>query len=222
VTPLQFGPTTPKLLVAAFVGATVVAGAVRAQPAGGLIGEPLAVAERNELFTFFNLAETGRQTCGGGELLGFRPTGAQFHALASVSVVTDAKGDIGAMILMLDRSFIDDPANGVFARDIAKSFLRDVSGPSPGAIVARLAAEIEAGAASSGTVIYQSGAAPAPPPGPPSAAYRVFLGGDPSFLAISGGEALGVANGSRQGHPELRLSLARPPGPDCAIGDVPG
>lgn len=220
--PWDHAPVTARTFAAALIAAAV-AGAVQAQPTSGLLGQAIAAAERNDLFTFFNLAQTGREPCGDGQLLGFRPTGAQFHALASVTVATDAKGDVEAMILMLDRGFIDDPANGVFARDIAKSFLRDVSGPSAGPVIARLADEIEGAAAGAGTVIYRSGAAPAPPPGPPSAAYQAFLGGRSTFMATSGGEALGLVNGPQDGEAVLRISLSKTgPGPACAIGKVAG
>ena len=63
--------------------AALAAGGVRAQPPGGLIGQPLAAAKSNELFTFFNLAQTASQPCGGGQALGYRPTGDRFHRLAS-------------------------------------------------------------------------------------------------------------------------------------------
>jgi hypothetical protein len=208
---------------AVLVAVVAVGGTVHAQPAGGLLGHPLAAARSNDLFTFFNLAQTASQPCGDGQALGFRPTGEQFHLLAAVDVMTDARGDVAAMTLTLDRAFINDPANGVFARDIAKSFLRDVSGSQAGASVSGLAHEIESGASSSGTVIYRSDVAPAKPNGPPSTGYQVFLGGHQSDALSADGEALTLANEQQSGIAVLRLSFSRGGAvPACAMGKVPG
>jgi hypothetical protein len=202
--------------------AVAAGGAVHAQPAGGLLGQPLAAARSSDLFTFFNLAQTARQPCGDGQAVGFRPTGEQFHLLAAVDVMTDARGDVAAMTLTLDRAFINDPTNGVFARDIAKSFLRDVSGPRAGAGVTGLAEEIESGVSSIRTLIYRSDVAPAKPNGPPSTGYRVFLGDQPSYTLSADGEALTLANEPQSGKAVLRLSFSRGGAvPACAMGKVP-
>jgi hypothetical protein len=204
------------------VVALAAGGAVQAQPAGGLLGQPLAAAQSNDLFTFFNLAQTARQPCGDGQALGFRPTGDQFHRLAAVDVTTTAGGDVAAMTLTLDRTFIDDPANGVFARDIAKSFLRDVAGSRAPASVADLAQEIESGVSSSRTVIERGGVAPAKPAGPPSTGYRVFLGDQRSYTLSVDGEALTLANARQSGRAVLRLSFSIGGAvPACAMGAVP-
>ena len=96
----------------ALFAAVALGGAVQAGPADGLIGQPLAVAQTNEFFTWFHLVQTASQPCGDGQALGFRPDGEQFRRVVAVEVMTDARGDIAVMTLMLDRAFIDDSVNG--------------------------------------------------------------------------------------------------------------
>jgi hypothetical protein len=202
-----------------------VATACTAQPglSYGLIGQPLATAKTNELFTFFNLAQTGSGPCGAGQQLEFRPTGAQFHALAAVEAVTDAHGDVAAMALILDRGFVNDPVNGIFAADIAKSFIGDVSSPQTPPPFSNLAKEIQAGAASRGMVISNTAAGATAPPGPPSAAYQVFLGQKPSAILTPNGEALGLANEQQGGKPVLTMQFSRGgAAPACAMGELGG
>jgi hypothetical protein len=209
-----------KMMMYAVVLFAAVGGAVHAQPAAGLFGQSLADAQKSGFFTWFNLAQTASQACGGGRALGFRPTGEQFHRLAAVEVVTDAHGAIAAMTLTLDRAFIEDPANGVFARDIAKSFLFDVPGSPTDANVAALAEEIEAGAPS-GTVVYRTDAAPPKPEGPPSPGYQVFLGRRASYQLIAGGEALDMINEQQDGQPVLRQSFSRAGvATACPMGEI--
>ena len=179
-------------------------GAARAAPAHALVGGPVAALGGSDLFSFFHLAQTDSHRCGGGAIQGFRSTGPRFHRLASVQVTTDAHGGIAAMTLVLDRAFIDDRANGVFAKDLAKSFLREASGAGA---AGHLAAEIEAGAAAGMTVV--SGRAPPPgPKGPPSAGFQVFLG--QGAAASVAAEGLAAANDKESGKSVLRISISRP------------
>jgi hypothetical protein len=205
----------------ALFAAVALGSAVQAGPADGLIGQPLAVAQTNEFFTWFHLVQTASQPCGGGQALGFRPDGEQFHRVVAVEVMTDARGDIAVMTLMLNRAFIGDSANGVLARDIGKSFLRDVPGSQAGAGVAALADEIEVGMLSSGTVVIHSDVSPAKPKGPPSPGYQVFLGNRESYALTIDGEALMLVNEQQQGEAVLRLSLSKDgAAPACAMGKV--
>jgi len=88
----------------------------------------------SEFFTWFHLAPVGTPIAVDGSQAwhSFRPTGSAFQALVEVDVLSEADGKIEGASLGLDRSFIDDPRNGVFARDIAKSFMAwAVRKPSP-------------------------------------------------------------------------------------------
>ena len=111
--------------------------------------------------------------------------------------------------------------NGVLARDIAKSFLRDVPGSQAGAGVAALADEIEVGMLSSGTVVIHSDVSPAKPKGPPSPGYQVFLGNRESYALTIDGEALTLVNEQQEGEAVLRLSLSKDSAaPACAMDKV--
>jgi hypothetical protein len=122
---------------------------------------------------------------------------------------------------VLDRAFIDDPVNGVFASDIAKSFLRDVPESRTQAGIAALADEIETGMSSSATVVLRSDAAPPRAKGPPSPGYQVYLGARPSHALTADGDALTLANELQEGKPVLRLSLSRAgAAPMCVMGKI--
>lgn len=206
-------------LVMALLAIFAAGSPASAVAAGGFIGQPLASVEMSGFFTWFNLAATGKQACGGGEVSGFRPTGAQFHALAAVQALTDAKGKVVGMALILDRGFIDDPANGVFARDIAKSFLGDAPGAGFKA-AGDLATEIEAHMGEGANVIMRADAAPAPP-GPPSPGYLAFLGQRPDFSAGGAGLGLAMVNQVVGGAPRLKVSVfAASADPACLSGVV--
>jgi hypothetical protein len=129
--------------------------------APGMIGVNLAAVQQgSDFFKFFHLAPTGPANAPG--VVDFRPTG-QFAALVDVAVTVDGADRITAITLTLARSFIDDPANGVFARDIAKSFLLGAPPPADSQQVRALASDIF----SSGTVRGYT---------PQTPAYTVFAG----------------------------------------------
>jgi hypothetical protein len=191
----------------ALVAALSLVGGARAE-GDGLVGQPLAAAKASELFTWFHMEQTGERPCGGGRFIGFRPSGEQFRPLASIGVATDARGVVAAMTLTLDRGFIDDPANGVFARDIAKSFLRGAAGSKAPAPIATLADELEAGMASGAIRLHPGAGGPADRSGPPSAGGQVFLGLRPAYALEIGGPALTLANGRQGVAAVLRITLS--------------
>lgn len=122
----------------------LVLAAPGAAAAAGLVGAGLAEAEKtSDFFTFFHLTPTGPADARG--VTAFRPSGPDFQALVLVTTTTDKAGRITAISLTIRRSFIDDPANGVFARDIAKSFLGDASQPADAASLKPLIDAIQSG-----------------------------------------------------------------------------
>jgi len=138
--------------------------ASRAIAPGGLIGAELASARQSsDLFTFFHLTPTGPANARG--VTDFRPSGPDFAQLADVAVTVDARGRITAMSLTLARSFIDSPTNGVFARDLAKSFLQAAPPPADAQQVSPLTNDI----------IGTQGTSAAPYT-PSTEAYAVFAG----------------------------------------------
>jgi hypothetical protein len=186
---------------AAFIAATLAScifalPAACADNAAAQVTMPLNLQteQGSEFFSWFHLAPVGTPTTVGGSQAwhGFRPTGSAFQALVEVDVLSEADGKIEAASLGLDRSFIDDPRNAVFARDIAKSFLAwAIRKPSPqiSALIANLADLSSAG----GTIIMR-GPAPQPPPPDTTGGYRVYLGREPRASFAGDDTRLAFAN----------------------------
>jgi hypothetical protein len=90
----------------------------------GALGERINDAKRTDLFTWFHLEQTeSAKNSAGHEVTTFRSSG-QFRALASLDLTTDNSGRLLAADLRLLRSFVNDQANTVFARDFANSLIR--------------------------------------------------------------------------------------------------
>ena len=92
----------------------------------GLIGTDLARARsQSDYFRFFNLEQIGpaQPLAKAGQILSFKPSGSDFRQLATVYVETDSTGLISALRVVIARSFIDNPQNSAFARDLIKSSL---------------------------------------------------------------------------------------------------
>jgi hypothetical protein len=163
---------------------------------------------RSDLYGFFNFAQTVNQPCPGGSAGGLRPTGAAFHKLAAIAVALDGQDRITAISLSLDRAFVDAPGQGVFARDVAKSFIRDVAGPAPDPRIGALADEIESGLPPKTTLVPLHGAQPSPQQGPASPCYRVFLGTGASCAIAADGEILTLQDGRPEGDAVVRITFA--------------
>jgi hypothetical protein len=109
-----------------------------------MIGADLNKVQRTrDFFIFFHLVPTGPANAQG--VTTFRPSGERFHDLVWLSVTTDRDARITAMTLMIRRSFIDDPKNGIFARDIVKSFIRDAPPKADANQLEALAHDIQPG-----------------------------------------------------------------------------
>jgi hypothetical protein len=130
----------------------------------------------SDFFRFFHLEPTGTTAAAGGSLTwhSFRPSGPAFHSLVEVDVLAGGDGAISAASIGLERSFINDPRNAVFARDIAKSFLAWTI-RSPSLPIGNLIANIADLSRAGGTVIMR-GPHPRPPPPDTTGAYDVYRG----------------------------------------------
>jgi hypothetical protein len=158
--------------------------------AAGLIGSDLAEARKtSDFFTFFHLTPTAPADAHG--VTAFRPSGPEFRDLVLVTATTDKQGRITAMTLMIRRSFIDDPVNGVFARDIAKSFLGDAPSPADAALLKPLIDAIQSGTRDL-----------------VSPEYAIFVGGfDASIDHPLAGEDLRVAPTTDDGQAAVLFSI---------------
>jgi hypothetical protein len=166
-------------IAAALVPCILARSAASADTAAEVTSMPLNLqTERgSDFFTFFHLTEVGNPTMLGASQAwhSFRPSGQALHDLAELDVLVGSDGAISAAVLGLDRSFIDDSRNGVFARDIAKSFLIwAIRKPLPqiNSLIANLG-DLSGG---SGTVIIMRGPAPERPPPDLTGGYGVYLG----------------------------------------------
>ncbi|HEY6420266.1 MAG TPA: hypothetical protein VIX59_14815 [Candidatus Binataceae bacterium] len=159
----------------ALIGIGAQAAAV--EPIGGFLNQPLAEVQKSGFFTWFNLAETRREpAAGGGNKIDFQPTGDKFHDLALVVVTVNSAMAIQRMDLVLKRSFIASPTSGVFASDIAKSFIAGAPPRDDGEALSTLANEIQYRAKSSQQIIVGPGYSPPALPDPPTAAYEAYVG----------------------------------------------
>lgn len=141
----------------------------------------MADARASELFAWFHLEPAERPDR-------FRPGGAAFHDLAALDVRADGHGRVTGLTLRLARRFIDDPRNGVFARDIMKSFLRAAIPPDALATIPTLPdalAAIEDLSQSAGMPIVR-GAAPWEHRVPArTLPYDVYVGSEADWSATS-------------------------------------
>jgi hypothetical protein len=141
----------------------------------GSLGDRLDDARKTDLFTWFHLEQTGAaQNSEGYQVLTFKPVSPQFRPLVSLDVTTNDAGRLLAMDLTLLRSFIDDRKIMVFARDLAKSFLRSATPKRDEVWIAPLANQIEFDI--HGTTVLNLRKPDATLPSHPTDDYLVFLG----------------------------------------------
>ncbi len=86
----------------------------------GLVGMRRDEAALTGFFQWFHLEPAARPDA---RTTLFKPSGASFRELVTITVRTDEAARIAAIELVIARSFIEDPRQGMFAADIAKSFL---------------------------------------------------------------------------------------------------
>jgi hypothetical protein len=146
----------------------------------------------SDFFGFFHLEPTGTMAAGAQTWHSYRPSGSAFHALVEVDILAGTNGAIRAASIGLDRAFINNPRNAVFARDIAKSFLAwAIRNPPPP--IGNLIANIADLSAAGGTIIIRS-PAPKPPPPDTTGGYAVYLGRAQRAHFVEAGLALTFTN----------------------------
>jgi hypothetical protein len=109
--------------------------------ASGLLGTGLASARANsDYFQFFNLSPATDLQASSGEQV-FKP-GGDFRQLVTIYVKTNAQQIITGIRAVVARSFIEDPVNGVYARDFVNSTLRSAGNTGDAAKLEELITEI--------------------------------------------------------------------------------
>jgi hypothetical protein len=162
-----------------------------------LLGQELLQARDTWFFQWFHLQRQTARREGDGGLIRFVPQGGAFRNKVALDLAVDAGGAISSMTLGLDRTFVDDPDDGPYARDIAQAFLRAALPPADAALARALADEIA-------TV------EPAAEGPQPSEAYLVFLGQAAEHTLESDyGALVTVANLGMDGTDWLLISVSR-------------
>lgn len=93
----------------------------------GSFGATPGALTATDFYRWFHLEQTEMiRTEDGGTTATYRSTG-QFRELAAIHIVAGADGWTDALSLQVARSFVDDPREGVFARDLVASFIREAA-----------------------------------------------------------------------------------------------
>ena len=177
------------------------------RPAVGFIGMTLDEARRTHFFQWFNLAPAGASE---GPAV-FKPSGANFRDLVTVSARTDADERIRMIDLVIARSFIEDPRQGMFAADIAKSFLEAALGPEDRASMQHLIDTIACGGSYAVPILAASAPGrPAPEIVRNSAPHLVWLDKNSHWRRPSSAALLEVQNVMAGGVKAVRLAVSAP------------
>ena len=199
------------LAIVSAIGAMLgIAGRAAAAPAeGGFLNQPLAEVQKSGFFTWFHLGETRRETeSNGTQKIVFQPTGEKFHDLAIVTVTINSQSLIQRIELVLKRSFVSSPGNGIFAADIAKSFVLSAPPESDTEKVSMLANEIQYRARSSQTMIVGPSYKAPNLPDPPTRAYQTYAGQRASDSKKLNHSMFEIDNEQPPGGDHLRMSFA--------------
>jgi hypothetical protein len=172
-------------------------------------GETLEQAKQTGFFQWFMLEQTGVAAVNGGKEFLYQPSGERFHDLARVKVTTDGRGRIVAVELALQRGFVDSSSVGIYARDIAKSFLQSGVDPQDTETITKLVGEIDQLKGSSAPVIVHHDAVKPSPAGAPSEGYQVYLGKRDAFqVALPHGQTLDMENRPAEKKPSANQKTA--------------
>ena len=142
---------------------------------GGLLSTTIETAQKSGFFTWFAFVRTTDHAASGlGGTITFRPSGPKFHDLVEMQWTLDPALRISAMELVLSRAFIDDAREGIYARDISKSFLRAATPDADRTALGELANEFEF--SHSFPVVVAASEERPQLPAQPSPGFEVFLG----------------------------------------------
>ena len=166
------------------------------RPGSSAGGRTLAQERKGHFFSWFQLDPLGEPApaSSGRSWHCFRPGGEAFRALAELDVLIDASGRILEQRLGLDRAFADHPRNGIFARDLAKSFLQWGLSEPLDASARTLIDNIANPAAAGVPVLMRARAVPPAPALDTTGGYLAYLGRRTSAQAIFGNSKLTITN----------------------------
>jgi hypothetical protein len=170
-------------------------------------GESRHTAEHSGFFKWFSLDPVATDKPAPHVFAAhYRPDGPAFHDLTEFIVVDDEDDRLQSLELRLAREFIDDPRNGLFARDIAKSLLRDAVDEPDAIALGHLADEIEFPPPTAAPMITARKIKVSLPV-EPTPGYLVFLGKRGRWEQRLGRLVLVMENYVRDSAPWLRIVL---------------
>jgi hypothetical protein len=156
----------------------------------------LADERKGHFFSWFHLEPVGEPAAAssGRAWHCFRPDGEAFRPFVELDVLIDASGRILESRLGLDRAFVDHARNGIFARDLVKSYLQWGLAEAGRAPARALIENIANPAAAGVPVLMRAGAAPPVPDEDSTGGYLVYLGKRTSAEAVLGQSKLTITN----------------------------
>jgi hypothetical protein len=173
----------------------------------GGFGMNLDQARKTGFFTWFHLQQTGEQQTPPGTTITFKPSGEKFRDLVTMKVTTGPDRGITGMELMLSRAFVDSKKDGIFARDITKSFVRTAFAEGSDQDIQDLANQIEYLATSSQTILLHKSYKPPKLPAEPTPGYLTYLGQQQSYEHAATGKTLHLENSAIDGGKSLIISI---------------
>jgi hypothetical protein len=173
----------------------------------GQLGGRLDQIKATEFFRWFHLEQTEVTRTGAQTVVAFKPSGEKFHPLVTLNVTTDGQDRLQALELVLARVFVDDPRNGVFARDIVKSLLLAVFGDSGDPGLKDLINEIMYPMYRGPGVISRMPPADIKLPEAPTPCYQVYLGRQTACTLDLGNLSLRLENRRAQETPALTVVI---------------
>src|SRR5262245_39371484 len=177
--------------------------------ASGQLGMTFAGLQKADLFTWFHLEQVSvTPDAQGQSIIVLKPGGEKFRALVTVNVTVSPNDHVLATELILARSFVDHPTEGIFARDIAKSFLHTMVPQEDHGVTSDLANEIEYQYPENLEVFVLTAKRPEIAlPAVPTAGYQTFLGQQQAFTQSLSRCTLELENLQREGTKWLRISI---------------
>jgi hypothetical protein len=113
--------------------------------ARSVAGLKLSTAKEDDFFTFFRFKEVERHETSKDKTLVMFETGTAGFGVQLAIVLSTKDEKVKAMTMVLPRKFVDDEKNGIFARDLAKSFLLAGVPEADAATIKTLVQEIQFG-----------------------------------------------------------------------------
>lgn len=179
---------------------------LEAAPFGGF-GVSLDQARKTDFFTWFHLTQVAQEEVADAKVTSFKPSGEKFRELVTFKVTTAQDGSLTAMELSLRRAFVDNPRDGIFARDITKSLLRTAFADSADEEIKALADQIEYLGTSTSVIIQHSSRKPPKLPASPTPGYLVYLGKQQSYEHVAGSKTLILNNAAAEGVEALVITI---------------